>query len=280
MHEQKELGFLGPKGTWGEKAAKEWNLEALRVPFSSHLDVLEAARQEDIKEGLVAIENSIDGTVTLVADYFIHGAGDLQVCGEVVIPINQCVFAKPEVRIEDVQLVISHPTGLGQCAENISKHFSSAERVEVNSTAVAVERMLELDVPAVAIAGKAAAKEGSVILLENFQDMKMNTTRFWVVGKTSPKQTGRDKTSLAFTTFRNVPGALLSVYVIFAARGLNLSKIESRPTKETLGDYIFLVDVEAHQEDDSMKDALKYVRACTPKLWIFGSYPRWKNGGK
>lgn len=272
------IGFLGPVGTFGHEAVRVWDPNADHTPLASHLHVLEAVERGELAQGIVAVENSIDGTVNPVIDYFIHRAMNLQVCGEVVVPVNQCLFTKPGVALEDVRVVISHPTGLGQCTENIHQYLPSAKRVEVDSTAAAVVKMLESEVAAVAIAGKTAAKDGTIILRENFQDAENNATRFWVVRKSETKPTGWDKTSLAFETFDNVPGALLPVYAIFAARGLNLSKIESRPSKKALGNYVFLMDVEAHQYDKIMVDALRHVRACTPKLWIFGSYPRWRNG--
>ncbi|MDO8663484.1 MAG: prephenate dehydratase [Candidatus Wildermuthbacteria bacterium] len=275
-----QIAYLGPEGTFGHEAAKIWSPNASYVAFRSHLHILDAVEKGDVADGIVAIENSIDGPVTDVIDYFIHDALRTRVCGEIVVPINQCLFAKPGVSLENVRMVISHSKGLGQCAKSIHRQFPTAQQVEVDSTAAAVIKMLAVNVPmvAVAIAGKPAIKPGAVILQENFQDVKNNATRFWVVGQKITKPTGQDKTSLVFEIFKNAPGALLSIYAIFASRGLNLSKIESRPTKEVLGAYVFLADVEAHQADPVLRDALRMVRICTPKLKVFGSYPRWQNG--
>ena len=179
--------------------------------------------------------------------------------------------------MEDVKIVISHPKGLGQCSKNIHRYFPSAQQVAAESTAAAVVMMLESDMPAVAIAGRTAAQEGAVILQEQFQDVPTNETRFWVVGQSCPEPTGHDQTSLAFELFKNVPGALMPVYALFAARGINLSKLESRPTKEAIGEVVFLADVDGHQKDPVLKEALEYVKVCTPKLRVFGSYPR-ENG--
>lgn len=271
-----QLAYLGPTGTFGNEAAKLWKPKATLVPFPSHLHILNAVEKGDVPEGIVAVENSIDGPVTDVMDFFIHDAKRVRVCGEVVVRVNQCLFAKPGMRLEDVQIVISHPKALGQCGRNIYRLFPSAHQVPVNSTAEAVGMMLN-SVNAVAIAGKPAMQPGTVILQENFQDVERNDTRFWVVGRRAAKPTGKDKTSLVFETYENAPGALFVVYAIFAARGLNLSKMESRPTREALGAYVFLVDVEAHQKDPTLQDAFKKVRACTPRLKVFGSYPR-QNG--
>ena len=110
------------------------------------------------------------------------------------------------------------------------------------------------------------------------QDAKNNTTRFWVVARASARPTGYDKTSLVFETFQDAPGALNAILGIFASRGLNLAKVESRPTKEAMGKYVFLVDIEAHEEDPVLRDALNWLRAYTPRCQVFGSYPRWQNG--
>ncbi|MDO8473967.1 MAG: prephenate dehydratase [bacterium] len=272
-----QIAYLGPEGTFGHEAVKMWKPKAGHAPFPSHLHILDAVERGDVPEGIVAVENSIDGPVTDVMDYFIHDAKQVRVCGEVVVRVSQCLFAKPGTRPEDVLMVISHPKALGQCGRNIYRLFPNARQVPANSTAEAVSMMLASN-DAVAIAGKPAMQSGAVILQENFQDVERNDTRFWAVGRKVMKSTGNDKTSLVFETFENAPGALLAVYAIFAARGLNLSKIESRPTREALGAYVFLVDVEAHQTDPALRDALRKVRACTPKLKVFGSYPRWQNG--
>lgn len=155
--------------------------------------------------------------------------------------------------------------------------FPRAQQVGTDSTAAAVRKMLDAVVPAVAIAGRSAAQEGAVVLRENFQDAENNSTRFWVVGRRSAQPTGCDKTSLVFETYANAPGALFSILALFASRGLNLCRLESRPTKEALGQYVFIVDVEAHQADPVMRDALGKVRLCVPRLKVFGSYARWNS---
>lgn len=274
--EKQKIGFLGPVGTFGNEAALRWMPDGEYIPFSSHLEVLDAVRRGDVVQGIVAVENSIDGPVTDVMDDFIHGIEHIWVCGEVVVPVNQCLITKPGVVLEDIQVVISHPKALGQCGRNIRKHLPGVRQVACNSTAAAVVKMLEESIPAAAIAGHAAVLPGSVVLRENFQDVLENATRFWVAGQQLTESTGYDKTSLVFETFTDKPGALLTVYAIFAARGLNLSKIESRPARKVLGQYVFLLDVEAHQDDPEMKDALMAARLCTPRLKVFGSYPRWR----
>lgn len=272
-----KIAYLGPKGTFGEEAANIWNPDAIRIPFPSHLRILDAVNNDEAQEGIVAVENSIDGSVTDVIDYFIHEAYKIRVCGEIIIPINQCLFVKSGVKLQDVKVVISHPKGLRQCIRNIYRTFPNARQLTVEATAEAVNKMLAMDIPAVAIAGKMAAQPGAVIVQENFQDRENNTTRFWVIGQHIQLPTGNDKTSLAFQTFENAPGALVSVLNIFALRGLNLTKIESRPTKEAMGEYVFLVDVEAHAADNSLREVIKTLETHTPWYRIFGSYPKWSS---
>lgn len=274
-----QLAYLGPKGTFGNVAATLWEPSAVLVPFPSHLHILNAVERGEVPMGIVAVENSIDGPVTDVMDFFIHESEQALVCGEVVVRVNQCLCAKPETRLENVLTVISHPKALGQCGRSIFRLFPNARQVSANSTAEAVSMMLASD-NAVAIAGKPALQSGAVILQENFQDVEENDTRFWAVGRRSRlSKMGHYKTSLVFETYKNAPGALFAICAIFAARGLNLSKMESRPTREALGSYVFLADVEAHQTDPALRDALMQVRACTPRLKVFGSYPQWNGQG-
>lgn len=272
----KRVAFLGPVGTFGHEAVKLRFPDSDQIPYPSHLHILNAVEHDEVQYGVVAVENSIDGPVTDVIDYFIHDASAILVCGEIVIPVTQCLWARPGTILENVQVVFSHSKGLGQCTKHIHALFPRAKQVATESTAGAVITMLESDVPAVAIAGKMAGKEGAVVLQENFQDNDKNSTRFWVIGRRSayPIPTGFDKTSVAFTLYENAPGTLLAVLALFASRGLNLSKVESRPNKDALGKYVFLVDVEAHEEDPVLRDVLEKVRAYCHRLLVLGSYPR------
>lgn len=272
------IAFLGPEGTFGHEAAKTWLLKAEHIPYSSHLKILEAVERREVPLGVVGVENSVAGPVLDVQDYFIHDANAIRVLGEVVLAINQCAWIKLGTDPDAVRVVLSHPTGLEQCAKNIRRMFPNAELKKTDSTAEAVREMLAMSVPAVAIAGKAAAQDGAVVLQENVQDRQRNSTRFWVVGCRSARLTGCDRTSLVFELYENAPGALIAILALFASRGLNLSKVESRPNKEALGRYVFLVDVEAHEKDEHLRDTLRKVRACTPRMRVFGSYPRWQNG--
>ncbi len=274
-----EMAFLGPHGTFGHEAAMLSLPGGVYRPYPTHPAVLDAVVRGAMPRGIVAVENSAAGPVIAVQDHFIHVIDDqISVCEEVVLPINQCLFTSPGIYLADVQVVLSHPTGIDQCAENIRRVFPQAEIKTATSTGQAVRDMLTEDVPAAAIAGRAAAVDGAVIVQEHFEDMEGNSTRFWVVGKGSAHPTGCDKTSLAFELFENAPGALLAIMALFAARGLNLAKVESRPNRQALGGYVFLFDVEGHQHDEHLGAVLELMESCTSMLKVFGSYPQWRNG--
>jgi prephenate dehydratase len=270
------IAYLGPLGTFGHEAAKlRWpNVEL--APYPSHIHVLEAVKCGEVKFGIVATENSIDGPVTDVLDWFTlqENNGQVQIGGEIFLPINMCVLAKPGTRPEDIEMVISHTKGLGQCAQHIRKEFPTAALLEVGSTAAAVQKMLAMDAPAVALAGRAAAQDGVTILRENFQDMPENTTRFWVAGKERMPPTGCDKTSIVFQTLHR-PGELYASLGILARWKINLTRIESRPSKRKMGEYVFLMDVDGHQEDEPLTCALSELRSSIPWVRVLGSYPQW-----
>lgn len=271
------IGFLGPFGTFGHEVAKLCSNGSRLVSLSSHLEILDAVEKGEVDYGIVAVENSIDGAVNEVLDHFIWSAEKLTVCGEVVLPVNQCVFVKPGIGFEDVRIVISHPKGLGQCAKNIHQKFPNAQQIAVNSTAAAVPEMLKSEVPAAAIAGKLAAREGSVVLTENFQDVLENSTRFWIAGREKIGPTGNDKTSFVFETKRNKSGSLLPTLSLLASFEINMSSFNSRPAKKAMGQYVFLVDVDGHMEDEDLSEALRSIKECTARCKIFGSYPKWKD---
>jgi prephenate dehydratase len=282
-NENEIIGCLGPKGTFGSIVAKLLMSKMTMnkcVFYPTHFDVLEAVEYGKIKYGVVGAENSTDGSVTEVIDYFIFNAKNILVYNEVVIPINQCLWGKPDIDLNDVEIIFSHPTGLGQCSESIHALLSpKIQKIAVSSTAAAVSEMVKSSIPAVAIAGSMAEIEGAVIIFDKFQDKGDNETRFWVVSSKCCDDihppTGNDRTSLAFK-LPNIPGALVSVLNCFSERDLNLSKIESRPDKNNSWEYFFLVDVEAHQQDPLIQEALEDMRTKTSELIVLGSYAQWK----
>ena len=269
------LAYLGPAGTFTEEAAIGYSRQAQRLPLSSIPGVAHAVQVGMADEGVVPIENSLEGPVNDTLDLLIH-ASPLRIRGEMVLPIEHCLMALPGVQAEDLQTISSHPQALGQCRDFLERCFPKVRTVAALSTAGAVEGLKESPVPAGAIAPPRAAElYGAEILARAIQDRPNNVTRFVVLAPTDHPPTGRDKTSLGFSFVGDEPGLLYNVLGEFAERRINLAKIESRPTKEALGRYIFLVDLEGHREEELVKEVLEAVEAQVSMLKIFGSYPRW-----
>ncbi len=270
----KRLAYLGPPGTFTEEAALRHDPQAQLIPFLSIPAVAAAVDKGMADEGVVAIENSIEGSVTDTLDLLIHESS-LVIRKEVVLPIEQQLLVKPGKRAEEVKVIYSHPQALAQCRRFLERCFPKAQMVAALSTTAAVEEMLASPTPAAAIGTRrAAALYGAEILATAIQDHHSNVTRFVVLAPTDHPPTGRDKTSICFTFDEDRPGVLCAVLEEFAQRHINLAKIESRPTKESLGRYIFLVDLDGHREDPIIKEALAGARAKTARLKVFGSYPR------
>ncbi len=269
-----KVAFLGPAGTFGEEAALLHNPLAQLMPMPSHSAVMDAVDKHMADEGIVPIENSIEGSVNDTLDLLIHESR-LQIKSEVVVPINQCVLAKNGVESKDIAVIYSHPQALGQCRRFLERVFPKAQTLASLSTAAAVEDMKKSSVPAAAIASARAGELfGAAIIAKNVQDNPNNVTRFVVLAHTDAEPTGDDKTSIAFMFSEDKPGQLYGVLGEFAKRDINLAKIESRPSKEALGKYVFLVDLNGHRKDKTVMDTLEVVKTRSSMFKLFGSYPR------
>ncbi|GIW13776.1 MAG: prephenate dehydratase [Tepidiforma sp.] len=268
------IAYLGPPGTFGELAAMQVDPTAELMPFPSHAAVAAAVESGMADIGVVAIENLINGSVQETLDILIHDT-DLQIQAELVVPVRHNLVAKPGTRPGDVRVIYSHPQALGQCRKFLERCFPRAQAEPALSTTEAVELALRRDGDAAAIATERAAELlGAEVLARDIQDSENNVTRFLVLGRGLPPPTGRDRTSIAFTFAEDRPGALASVINAFAEANINLTKIESRPTKATFGEYVFLIDFEGHQDDPQVGEVLKNIRALCSELKVFGSYPR------
>lgn len=270
----KRIAYLGPPGTFTEEAALRYAAQAKLMPFASIPAVAAAVESGMADEGVVPIENSLEGSVNDTLDLLIHESR-LSISREMVLPIRQCLLARPGTQAAEIQAIFSHPQALAQCRHFIERCFPKAQLVAALSTAAAVEEMKTGKAPAAAIAPERAAQLYSVdILASGIQDNPSNATRFVVLAREDHPPTGNDRTSLCFAFSDDRPGLLHTVLGAFARRGINLAKIESRPTKESPWSYIFLADLEGHREDPKVKEALDEVRAQTSLLKLFGSYPR------
>jgi prephenate dehydratase len=272
------IAFLGPVGTFSEQAALAYAPAGELVPFATIPASARAVAAGTVDEAVVPIENSLEGSVTNTLDILIQEDRHF-INNELVIPIVHCLLARPGTRTEDVQTVYSHPQALGQCREFLERTLPRVEAVASLSTVAAVEDLKGSTIPAAAISPRrAAGLHGMDVLADGIQDKSSNATRFVVLAPADHAPTGRDKTSLCFSFDQDSPGRLYGVMGEFAQRNINLAKIESRPTKQSLGEYIFLVDCEGHREDPPVRAAIDGVRLQTSMLKIFGSYPRWQAG--
>ena len=271
------IAYLGPAGTFSEEAALLYRGDraAELVPFASIPAVISASETRMVEEGVVPIENSLEGSVPATLDVLIHESA-LYIKHELVVPIHHFLLAPPGVSAREAKALFSHPQALGQCRRFVDRCLPKVEIVAALSTSRAVEEMLAHPAPALAIATqRAALLYGASVLAENIQDEQTNVTRFVVLAQEDSPPSGRDKTSLCFTLPHDKPGVLYAALAEFATRQINLTKIESRPTKEALGKYIFLLDAEGHRRESPLAEAIAALRTKTETLRVLGSYPRY-----
>lgn len=273
------VAFLGPSGTFTEEALRtQVDLAGMSaVAYPSFPEVLDAVEEEAANYGFVAIENSIEGTVSVTMDQLVFER-ELFIAREAVLPVTQNLLAMPGSRLADVKTVVSFPHATGQCQGWLRANLPGAETVAASSTAEAVRQVADAQDQSVAAIGTALAASlyGLEVLIRGIEDHPDNATRFVLVCRSDrgiPPPTGHDKTTIVCFQFANHPGSLHSILGQFAARDLNLVKLESRPTKKGLGDYCFVIDVEGHIRDEVVADCLRNLHAELPKVKFLGSYP-------
>ena len=269
----KRLAYLGPPGTYSEQAALAHDAEAELLPFPSFASAAAAVDSGGADQAVLPIENSLEGAVTDTLDVLIHQS-PLFIRNEIVVPIHHCLVIEAEADADQIEVIYSHPQSLAQCRRFLEKRFPGIGQVASLSNSAAVEDMQKSTLRAAAIAPERAAEiYGARVVERGVQDDPNNLTRFVVLATSDHPRTGADKTSICFDFGDDAPGILHAVLGEFSSRGINLSKIESRPTRRTLGRYIFLVDVEGHREDPLMAEALASVEAQVSTFKVFGSYP-------
>ncbi len=272
----KRIAYLGPAGTFTEAAAILYDPDAELTPLASIAAVAAAVDSDSVDEGVVPIENSLEGSVTDTLDLLIHDS-TLSIRRELVMPIEHCLLVKPGVTADMIESIHSHTQALGQCRRHVERRFPNAQLVAALSTAAAVEDMMAGPESAAAIGTvRAAELYGAETLARGIQDSAVNFTRFVVLAHRDHPPTGNDKTSLCFSFSDDRAGILYSVLGQFATRNINLAKVESRPNKESLGRYVFLVDLDGHRQDAVVKEALDRIAAQVSLLKVFGSYPRFE----
>lgn len=267
------IAYLGPKGTFSEFAAAAYADGLVEQPnqmkaYPTIAQAINATEQGEADCCVVPIENSIGGGVTLTLDT-LWKIETLHIQQAFTLPVQQALISSA-TQLSDIEIVCSHPQALSQCREWLANHLPNAQLVPVSSTAEPLPKLKENPKMA-AIASRWGAKIYDLsVLAHPINDMAGNHTRFWVLSK---QYTDKGQhTSLAFKLLSNEPGALLKPLQLFSALNLNMSRIESRPTKQLLGDYIFFVDIEASASDPIMQTALELLKLHTATYKNFGSY--------
>lgn len=270
-----KVGILGPRGTYAELAARtHFKDKADIVPYPTITDVAEAVARREVNVGIIPVESSHGGSVgeALDASAWVN----VKVQAEIVVPISHSLLGVKGAKLRNITQVLSHPQALAQCRDFLHKNIPNAELIGTTSTAKAAEQVGKLKQTHMAVVGpKALARLYRLqVIHDKIRTGETNLTRFLCLADKDNKRTGHDKTSIVFYTAADKPGILYKILGEFASRKINLTKIESRPSKKALGDYLFFIDLEGHREDTKVKEALSGVKKNAAMLKVLGSYPK------
>jgi len=267
-----KVAFQGEKGAYSEMAVYSFFGKRAEVqPCRDFKDVFESVKTQDAQFGVIPIENSLEGSVNQTYDLFLRY--DLKVQGEVIVRVSHCLLANKGTTLKQVRVVYSHPQALAQCRNFLER--SGWDLIPTYDTAGSAKMIKEKALEnAAAIASERAAElYGLEILAREIEDNPSNYTRFFVLSKEDAAMTGKDKTSIIFSAAHK-PGSLFQALGEFAKRGISLSKIESRPTKQTPWEYNFYLDFEGHRTELRCTEALEALRHHSTFIKILGSYPK------
>ena len=267
-----KVAFQGEKGAYSESAVYKFFGEAVEVkPCRDLAEAFESVDRQESKFGVVPVENSLEGSVNQTYDLFLKY--DLKVCGEVIVRVSHCLLANTGTKLEQITTVYSHPQALAQCRNFLER--SGWELIPTYDTAGSAKMLKEKNLQnAAAIASERAAElYGLKILAREIEDNPNNYTRFFVLSKQDSPMTGKDKTSIIFAA-AHTPGSLYHALSEFAKRCINLTKIESRPTKQTPWEYNFYLDFEGHRSEQRCIEALEALKEYSAFIKILGSYPK------
>ncbi|OQA22730.1 MAG: Prephenate dehydratase [Actinobacteria bacterium ADurb.Bin346] len=289
MNHYKKISYLGPEGTFTEEALLKYLSktipaadyagkavpEVIKIAYPTIPEVIRSVDRGETDHGVIPIENSIEGSVNLTQDVLTFES-EAKIIAEIAIPIKHHLIGIKKADLENIKKIISHPHA-AQCRIYLNQHFPHAEIIAANSTAEAVKKLKEIsDEDRAAIGTKTAAEiYGLEILVSDIEDNKENKTRFIVIGNHIAKRTGTDKTSIVCFLKKDKPGSLFNILKEFAEREINLTRLESRPAKKDLGDYVFMIDMEGHVHDREIYEALESLRNKVYLVKLLGSYPVW-----
>ena len=267
-----KVAYLGPEGTFTQQASlKHFGHSALVLPFSAIDEVFREVEAGAVNYGVVPVENSTEGVVNHTLDNFM--GSNLKICGEVELRIHHNLMVSDVTNVNSITRIYSHSQSLAQCRKWLDAHYPNAERVAVSSNAEAAKR-LKGEWNAAAIAGSMAADlYGLKIIAEKIEDQPDNSTRFLIIGKQAVPQSGVDKTSIV-VAMRNEPGALHKLLEPFHRHNIDLTRVETRPSRTGAWTYVFFIDFAGHVDEPLISDVMKEVANRCADLKLLGSYPK------
>jgi prephenate dehydratase len=283
------IGYFGPAGTYTQEAmltsVAQLGIEVEEVALPTIYDTVMAVHDGVVQRALVPIENSLEGSVNATLDALAHDTERVEIVGEVVMPIRHCLIARTQLALEAIEVVVSHPQANAQCARFIREMLPQARVMAGSSTAEAVRTVAEHDGPWAALGNRtAAARYGCVVLRDGVEDLEGNETRFvWLargdgtggtVDRAGAPAATSHKTAIVFWgAGTERPGWLVACLSAFAQRGVNLTRIESRPRRRGLGSYMFFVDLEGRAGDAHVQAGLQALREHAEVVRVIGSFP-------
>lgn len=271
LEQPMKVAFLGPPATFTHAAAlQQFGLSAQLSPQKSIPAVFDDVARGRAPYGVVPVENSTEGVVSHTLDMFMES--ELKINAEILLEISHDLLSRSG-RLVDVKKIVSHPQALAQCRHWLEENLPDIPLVDVASTALAAQMVSEDESTAAIASEMAASLYGLRTVRKKIEDNPNNFTRFLVIGKNTPEPSGKDKTSIMFSV-KDEPGILYRMLEPFSQRGINLSKIESRPMKKKAWEYIFFLDMEGHVDDANVKAAVQELRGYCQFLKVLGSYPR------
>ncbi|MCM2131008.1 prephenate dehydratase [Larsenimonas rhizosphaerae] len=267
------VAYLGPEGTFTEQAAlKHFGGSAVHVSTNAIDEVFREVEAGATHYGVVPVENSTEGIVSHTLDSFMAASPSLKINGEVVLRIHQHLLVSERTRRDQISRIYSHSQSLAQCRKWLDAHYPHAERIAVSSNAEAA-RLVKSEWHSAAIAGDMAAKRyGLERVAEKIEDQPDNSTRFLIIGTHDVPPSGDDKTSIV-AAMRNKPGVLHDLLEPFQRHGIDMTRLESRPSRNGAWSYVFFIDFKGHQNDEKVRAALDEAQACAAELKVLGSYP-------